>query len=76
MESPAWWRTASRKSLRDGIRHYVALVYGRQVQKPEDEQPATDPFDVASMPREERIKLAHELAEQHPELAKRIGMVS
>jgi hypothetical protein len=36
------------------------FVYGRQLQRPSDEQPATDPLDVASMPREERNKLARE----------------
>jgi hypothetical protein len=32
---------------------YVALVYGRQLQKPTDEHPASsDPLDVASMTRD------------------------
>jgi hypothetical protein len=34
----------------------VQLVYGRQLQQPEDEQPA-DPLDVSSMTREQRDAL-------------------
>jgi hypothetical protein len=49
---------------------YVALVYG--LQQKEDEQPITDPLDVASMTREERDALKRELLRQHPELAERI----
>jgi hypothetical protein len=34
---------------------YVQLVYGRQLQQKEDEQPAdSDPLDIASIPREQR----------------------
>ena len=35
---------------------YVQLVYGRQLQQPEDEQPAA-PLDVSRMSREERDQL-------------------
>lgn len=47
---------------------YVQLVYGRQLQQPADEQPATDPLDVASMTREQRDQLKRRLLAQHPHL--------
>jgi hypothetical protein len=46
---------------------YVQLVYGRQLQQPEDEQPA-DPLDVSQMTREQRDQLKRRLLAQHPEL--------
>jgi hypothetical protein len=46
---------------------YVQLVYGRQLQQKEDEQPTgSDPLDIASMTREERDKLKRTLIAQHP----------
>jgi len=46
---------------------YVQLVYGRQLQQAEDEQPtASDPLDIASMTREQRDKLKRRLLTQHP----------
>lgn len=65
-------RLSDRKAAAQSAIRYVQLVYGSQLQKPEDEKPSTDALDVAAMPREERARLARELAEQHPELAQRI----
>ncbi len=47
---------------------YVQLVYGRQLQQPEDEAPSEDPLDVSRMTREEREALKRRLLAQHPEL--------
>lgn len=48
---------------------YVQLVYGRQLQQKEDEQPTgSDPLDIASMTREQRDKLKRTLIAQHPHL--------
>jgi hypothetical protein len=55
---------------------YVALVYGRQLQQKEDEQPSTDPLDVASMTREERDALKRRLVAEHPDAARQLGLVS
>jgi hypothetical protein len=44
---------------------YVQLVYGRQLQHPEDEQPA-DPLDVSQMTREQRDALKRRILAQHP----------
>ncbi len=46
---------------------YVQLVYGRQLQQPEDEEPA-DPLDVSQMSREQRNALKRRILAQHPEL--------
>jgi hypothetical protein len=46
---------------------YVQLVYGRQLQQPEDEQPA-DPLDVSAMTREQRDVLKRRILAQHPHL--------
>jgi hypothetical protein len=46
---------------------YVQLVYGRQLQRPTDEQPA-DPLDVSAMTREQRDSLKRRILAQHPEL--------
>lgn len=51
---------------------YVSLVYGRQLQKPDDEKPEADPLDVASLTREERDQLKRQLVSEHPELAARL----
>jgi hypothetical protein len=53
---------------------YVALVYGRKLQQKKDEQPTTDPLDVASMTREERDALKRRLMAEHPELAEQYGL--
>jgi hypothetical protein len=46
-----------------------------QLQRPEDETPANDPLDVASMSRDERDRLKRQLLAQHPELAQRFRLV-
>ncbi len=52
---------------------YVQLVYGRQLQAPADEQPATtDELDVAAMTREQREELKRRLLAEQPELASRL----
>jgi hypothetical protein len=62
-----------RKAAAQAAVRYVQLVYGSQLQRPEDESPSTtDPLNVAAMPRAERDRLARELARQHPKLAARI----
>jgi hypothetical protein len=62
----------ARKAAQAAV-SYVQLVFGRQLQRPDDEvQPAGDPLSIASMPRAERDHLARELAAQHPALARRI----
>ena len=50
---------------------YVQLVYGRQLQKPMDEQPA-DPLDVSSMTREQRDALKRRILAQHPHLVSQL----
>jgi hypothetical protein len=56
---------------------YVALVYGRQLQKPEDERlNQADSLEFSSMTREERAKLRAQLLAEHPELAERLRLVS
>jgi hypothetical protein len=46
-------------------------VYGRQLQQPEDEQPA-DPLDVSAMTREQRDALKRRILAQHPELVEEL----
>jgi hypothetical protein len=46
---------------------YVQLVYGRQLQQPEDEQPA-DPLDVSSMTREQRNAMKRRILARRPDL--------
>jgi hypothetical protein len=53
---------------------YVKLVYGRQLQQPEDEQPA-DPLDVSAMTREQRDALKRCILVQHPELVDQLTAV-
>ena len=53
-------RLADRKAAAKAAGDWIALVYGRQLQRPSDEKPDTDPLDVAAMPREERRRLALE----------------
>jgi hypothetical protein len=50
---------------------YVQLVYGRQLQQPEDEQPA-DPLDVSAMTREERERWKAYILRKHPELVEQL----
>ncbi len=52
----------------------MQLVYGRQLQQPTDEQPATDPLDVASMSRQQRGKLKRRLLAEHQHLAEQLGI--
>lgn len=54
---------------------YVRLVYGRQLQQKEDEQPTgSDPLNIASMTREERDKLKRQLLTQYPHLVDELGL--
>jgi hypothetical protein len=50
---------------------YVQLVYGRQLQQPEDEQPA-DPLNVSQMTREQRNALKRRILAQHPHLVEEL----
>jgi hypothetical protein len=45
----------------------VQLVYGSQLQRPEDEQ-AGDPLDIVSKSREERERLKRRLLGKYPHL--------
>ncbi len=54
---------------------YVQRVYGRQLQQPEDEQPA-DPLDVSAMSRDERNALKRRILAQHPELVQELRPVT
>jgi hypothetical protein len=67
---------SDRKAAAKAAGDWIALVYGRQLQKPDDEQPATDPLDVASMTREERDALKRRLVAEHPDAARQLGLVS
>lgn len=70
-------------ALKDGIRlpdreaaakaagDWIALVYGRQLQQPADEQPA-DPLDVSAMTREQRDALKRRILAQHPHLVEEL----
>jgi hypothetical protein len=69
-------RLADRKAAAKAAGDWIALVYGRQLQKPEDEKPSEDPLDVASMTREERDRLKRKLLAQHPELAQQLRLAS
>jgi hypothetical protein len=51
---------------------WISRVHGRPKETVENVSSTDDPLDVAAMPREERARLARELALQHPELAQRI----
>lgn len=50
---------------------YVQLVYGRQLQQPEDEMP-TDPLDVSAMTREQRNALKRRILAKHPQLVQEL----
>jgi hypothetical protein len=50
---------------------YVQLVYGRQLQQREDEQPA-DPLDVSAITREQRDALQSRILAEHPELGEKL----
>jgi hypothetical protein len=64
----------SAKASRTAVA-YVQLVYGRQLQQKEDEQPTgSDPLDIASMTREQRDKLKRTLIVQHPHLVDELGL--
>jgi hypothetical protein len=75
---------ALRRGLKDGDARkasqtavsYVQLVFGKQLQKPEDEKPASDPLEIGSMTRVERDELKRKLLSEHPELAERLRLVS
>jgi len=47
-------RLSDRKAAAQAAIRYVQLVYGSQLQRPDDEKPGDDPLDIASMTREER----------------------
>jgi hypothetical protein len=54
---------------------YVQLVYGRQLQQKEDEQPAeAGPLDVAAMTSAERRQWRRAILERRPELAERLEL--
>ena len=71
------------QALRDGIRlpdrkaaaqaaiRYVQLVYGSQLQRPQDEETFEDPIGVASMTIEQRARFKRRLLAQNPELAEK-----
>jgi hypothetical protein len=64
----------SAKASRTAVA-YVQLVYGRQLQQKEDEQPTgSDPLDIASMTREQRDKLKRRLLTQYPHLVDELGL--
>ena len=53
----------------------MQLVYGRQLQQKEDEQPTgSGPLDIASMTREQRDKLKRRLLTQYPHLVDELGL--
>jgi hypothetical protein len=51
---------------------WISRVHSRPKETIDSVSSTDDPLDVAAMPREERARLARELALQHPELAERI----
>jgi hypothetical protein len=62
----------SAKASRTAVA-YVQLVYGRQLQQKEDEQPTgRDPLDIASMTREQRDALKRRILAQHPHLVEEL----
>lgn len=64
----------SAKASRTAVA-YVQLVYGRQLQQKEDEQPTgSDPLDIASMTREQRDALKRKLLAKHPHLVDELGL--
>jgi hypothetical protein len=69
-------RLPDRKAAAQAAIRYVQLVYGSQLQRPEDEPAADDPLDIASMTREERDRLRRKLEAEHPELAERFRVVT
>ena len=58
----------------DARRRLDCLGVRPALQKPEDEQPATDPLDVASMTREQRDALKRKLLAQYPHLVDELGL--
>jgi hypothetical protein len=50
---------------------WVQLVYGRQLQAPQDEKPSAGELELEP---EERRRLIAELAEAEPELARQLGI--
>jgi hypothetical protein len=61
-------RLPDRKAAAQAAMRDVQLVYGSQLQRPEDELAVGDRLDVGSMTREERNRLKRRLLAQHPEL--------
>lgn len=53
----------------------MQLVYGSQLQRPDDEKPTDELLDVSRMSREERDRLKRKLLADHPELAERLRLV-
>jgi hypothetical protein len=68
-------RLPDRKAASQAAVRYVQLVYGSQLQRPEDEQQADDPLSIASMSREERDRLKLRLEAEHPEFVERYRAV-
>jgi hypothetical protein len=59
-------RAAAQAAIR-----YVQLVYGSQLQRPQDEETFEDPIGVASMTIEQRARFKRRLLAQNPELAEK-----
>jgi hypothetical protein len=57
-----------RKAAAQAAIRYVQLVYGSQLQRPDDEVAGDDPLDVASMTSEERNRLKRRLLAKYPHL--------
>lgn len=64
-------RLPDRKAAAKAAGDWIALVYGRQLQQPADEQPA-DPLDVSAMTREQRDALKRRILAQHPHLVEEL----
>lgn len=55
------------------IQSWAKLVYGRSLERSEDEQPDTvGALDVARMTREERLRPVDRVSRDHPELAAQV----
>jgi hypothetical protein len=60
-------RAAAQAAIR-----YVQLVYGSQLQRPDDEKLADDGLDVASVTHEQRDQLKRQLLAMHPQLTAKL----
>jgi hypothetical protein len=55
---------------------WISRVHGRPKETVENVTASDDPFDVASMTREERDALKRRLVAEHPDAARQLGLVS